>query len=61
MQAAKPVTNPSKQRKMVFRAPDHRRQKLFASPLSPEQKAAHGIRTIPVRKGDTVRIMRGDH
>jgi len=46
---------------MVFRAPDHLRYKLFAAPLSPELKASHGIKTLPVRSGDSVRIMRGDH
>lgn len=61
MQAMKPVTKPSKQRKMVFKAPDHIRYKLFAAPLSPELRTSHGVKTLPVRSGDTVRIMRGDH
>jgi large subunit ribosomal protein L24 len=61
MQITKPVTKPSKQRKAVFQAPDHRRHKLFAAPLSSELRASHGIRTFPVRSGDTVKIMRGDH
>ncbi len=53
--------NPSKQRKMVFNAPAHKRHKLMAAPLSPELLAQRGIKALPVRKGDTVRIMRGDH
>ncbi|MEM2117792.1 MAG: 50S ribosomal protein L24 [Candidatus Bathyarchaeia archaeon] len=61
MQAIKPVTKPSKQRKMVFQAPPHIRYKLFAAPLSPELQASQGVKTLPVRSGDTVRIMRGDH
>jgi large subunit ribosomal protein L24 len=61
MQVAKPVTKPTKQRKMLFQAPDHIRYKLFAAPLSPELRASHGVKTIPVRSGDSVRIMRGDH
>jgi large subunit ribosomal protein L24 len=61
MQTAKPVTKPSKQRKMVFQAPDHIRHKLFAAPLSPELKTSHGIKSLPVRSGDAVRVMRGDH
>lgn len=60
MQAIKPVTKPSKQRKMLFQAPDHIRYKHFAAPLSPELRASHGVRTLQVRSGDTVRIMRGD-
>lgn len=61
MQAIKPVTKPSKQRKMIFQAPAHIRYKLFAAPLSPELKASHGVNSLPVRSGDTVRIMRGDN
>lgn len=61
MQAVKPVTKPTKQRKMLFQAPDHIRYKHFAAPLSPELRASHGVRALPVRSGDTVRIMRGDH
>jgi len=61
MQITKPVTKPSKQRKAVYQAPDHRRHKFFGAPLSSELRASHGIRTFPVRSGDTVRIMRGDH
>jgi len=61
MQATKPVTKPTKQRKMLYRAPDHIRYKLFATSLSPELRASHGVKALPVRSGDTVRIMRGDH
>jgi len=61
MQALKPATKPSKQRKRLYQAPDHIRYKLMAAPLSPELKASHGVRSLPVRSGDTVRVMRGDH
>jgi large subunit ribosomal protein L24 len=57
----KPVTKPSKQRKMLFQAPAHVRYKLFAAPLSSELRASHGTKNLPVRSGDSVRIMRGDH
>ncbi len=33
----------------------------MAAPLSPELLAQRGVKTLPIRKGDTVRIMRGDH
>jgi large subunit ribosomal protein L24 len=56
----RPVTKPTKQRKMLFQAPDHIRYKLFAAPLSPELKATHAVRALPVRSGDSVRIVRGD-
>ncbi len=58
MQATK---NPGKQRKLLFNAPAHKRHKLMAAPLSPELLASRGVKTLPVRKGDTVRVMRGDH
>jgi large subunit ribosomal protein L24 len=61
MQTARPVTKPTKQRKMLFQAPAHIRHKLFAASLSAELRATHGAKTFPVRSGDTVRIMRGDH
>lgn len=61
MQTARPVTKPSKQRKMLFQTPDHRRLKHFAAPLTAELRASHGVKAIPVRRGDTVRIARGEH
>ncbi len=61
MQTLRPTAKPGKQRRMIYQAPDHIRRKLFAAPLSAELQASHGIKTIPVRSGDTVRIMRGDH
>lgn len=61
MQATKRVKNPRKQRKLVHSAPAHIRHKLMAAPLSRELATSKGTRTLPVRKGDTIRIMRGDH
>ena len=46
---------------MHFNAPAHKRHKLMAAPLSNELAASKGAKTLPVRKGDTVRIQRGDH
>ena len=59
MQVVK-TSKPSKQRKRLFQAPDHIRYKHFAAPLSPELRKTYGTRSLPVRRGDTVRIMRGD-
>jgi len=61
MQATKRIKKPGKQRKLLYNAPAHLRHKLMAAPLSPELSASKGAKTLPVRKGDTVRIMRGDH
>ncbi len=55
------VKNPGKQRKRLYNAPAHVRHKLMAAPLSKELVAKHGVKTLPVRKGDTVRIQRGDN
>jgi len=54
------TVKPSKQRKKIFQASLHARYKLFSAPLSPELKETHGLNSLPVRTGDTVRIMRGD-
>ncbi|MCE4628026.1 MAG: 50S ribosomal protein L24 [Desulfurococcales archaeon] len=51
---------PRKQRRALFNAPLHKRQKLVSAPLSPELRKKYGVRRLPVRKGDKVRIMRGD-
>jgi large subunit ribosomal protein L24 len=55
------LKNPGKQRKNHFNAPAHIRHKQMAAPLSRELSASKGAKTLPVRKGDTVRIMRGDN
>jgi large subunit ribosomal protein L24 len=61
MQTSKPVKNPRKQRKRLYNAPAHLRHKFMAAPLSPELISSKGAKSLPVRKGDTVRIVRGDH
>jgi large subunit ribosomal protein L24 len=54
------VTKPGLQRKRLFQASFHLRHKQFSAPLSPELKKSRGFNALPLRKGDTVRIMRGD-
>jgi large subunit ribosomal protein L24 len=61
MQTARPLTKPTKQRKMLYQAPDHVRHRLLAAHLSPELRATHIAKSFPVRSGDTIRVMRGDH
>ena len=61
MQKTKRIKNPKKQRKRLFNAPAHLRHKLMAAHLSSELVASRGVKTLPVRKGDTVRIERGDN
>ncbi|MCD6324168.1 MAG: 50S ribosomal protein L24, partial [Desulfurococcales archaeon] len=51
---------PRKQRLAVYRAPNHKRKNLLTAPVSPELRAKYGIKRLTVRKGDTVKIMRGE-
>jgi len=54
------ITKPRTQRRKLFQAPAHLRYKRFSAPLSPDLKKKHGANAIPVKVGDTVRLMRGD-
>ena len=54
------TTQPRKQRKLLYQAPSHVRHKSLSAPLSPSLKASHKVNSIPVRRGDTVRVIRGD-
>lgn len=51
---------PRKQRKARYNAPLHVLHKFMGSPLSEELQGKYGKRSLPLRKGDTVRVMRGD-
>lgn len=55
-----PSTQPRKQRLALYKMPLHLRHKLFNALLSPELRAKYGVKRLPVRKGDVVKIMRGD-
>jgi large subunit ribosomal protein L24 len=48
-----------KQRKYVYNAPLHIKHKMLSAGLSKELRSSYGFRTIPVRKGDTVKIISG--
>ncbi len=54
------TTKPTKQRKRMYQAPVTARYRRFSAPLSSKLKESHGTSSVPVRKGDTVMIMRGD-
>jgi large subunit ribosomal protein L24 len=54
-------SQPRKQRKSRYQAPLHIRHKLMSAMLSPELREKHGIKSIPLRVGDTVKVLRGDH
>ena len=53
-------SKPSKQRAGVYNAPAHRRRRMLSASLSTELKTSQGRNSYPVRKGDTVKILRGD-
>lgn len=52
---------PRHQRKAVFTADTFERRKRMAVPLSRELRRRYGRRQVPVRKGDTVRILSGSY
>jgi len=51
---------PRKQRLLHYRAPLHRRGKFLGAHLSKELRERLGKRHLRVRRGDRVRILRGD-
>lgn len=54
------TSKPSKQRKMIYDAPAHRLRRFLTAPLSDELRKTQERRSYPIRKGDTVKIVRGD-
>ncbi|HOQ18868.1 MAG: large subunit ribosomal protein [Methanothermobacter sp.] len=51
---------PRKQRKYIYEAPLHARRKMMSANLSRELREEYGRRSLPIRKGDKVEILRGD-
>ena len=49
-----------KSRKAHFSAPSSIRRKIMSSKLSKDLKTKYETKSVPVRKGDTVKIMRGN-
>lgn len=54
-------SKPGKQRKFLYTAPLHIRRKLLSAHLSKELRQKYKMRNFPVRKGDEIQIMRGEH
>ncbi|TNJ26758.1 Ribosomal protein L26 [Giardia muris] len=48
-------------RKAYFTASSAERAKVMSSRLSKELREKHGVKTMPIRKGDVVKIMCGSH
>ena len=53
-------SKPSKQRKFLFNAPLHRRGKIMKVHLSKELREKYKVRSFQIRKGDKVKVLRGD-
>jgi large subunit ribosomal protein L24 len=56
------LVKPSKTRlKQIYAAPAHRRSRNIGANLSPVLRTQYGIRSIRVKQGDTVKVMRGEY
>lgn len=51
--------NVRKQRKYRYNAPLHIRHKMMSTTLSKDLRKKYGKRNIPIRKGDRVKIIKG--
>ena len=51
---------PKKQRKYVYNAPLHIKRKMLKASLSKELKEKYERNAVVIRKGDKVKVMRGD-
>ncbi|MFT4343178.1 MAG: 50S ribosomal protein L24 [Candidatus Woesearchaeota archaeon] len=61
VQTWKSSTQPRKQRKYRYNAPLHTAGTFLNVHLSPELRKKYGMRSLRVRKGDTVKVVRGQH
>lgn len=51
---------PRKQRIAIYSAPPHIKRKFLSAPLADELRKKYGRKSLPVRKGDKVKVLRGD-
>ena len=51
---------PRKQRKALYTAPLHIRRKIMSANLSKDLRADIGKRSLPIKVGDKVQVVRGD-
>ncbi len=51
---------PRKQRKALYNAPLHARRKIMSVTLSKDLKEDFKRRSLPIKSGDTVKVMRGE-
>lgn len=53
--------NPGKQRKYRSNAPYHRRSQFLSARLDEDVREKVGTKTLPIREGDRVKVLRGDY
>jgi len=51
---------PRKQRLKLYSTPLHRRKTLISAHLSPELRGKYETRSFPLRKGDLVKVIKGE-
>lgn len=51
---------PRKQRRALQKVKNHQVSKLFTAPLAESLQEVYGIKRLPVRVGDSVRIIKGE-
>lgn len=52
-------SKPRKVRKRMYEAPHHVKSSQLRAPLIKELREKYGVRSVRVRKGDVVKVMRG--
>ncbi|MFT7615460.1 MAG: large subunit ribosomal protein L24 [Candidatus Woesearchaeota archaeon] len=57
----KKSTQTRKQRKYVYNAPAHLKGTMLGASLSKELRQKHSVRSVRVRTGDKVKVMRGNY
>jgi len=53
-------TKARKQRKARYNAPLHKKRRMVSAHLDSTLMSEYNVRSLPVRKGDTVKIVRGN-
>ncbi|MCS7116626.1 MAG: 50S ribosomal protein L24 [Nitrososphaerales archaeon] len=54
-------SKPRKVRKRLYEAPHHIKSSQVCAPLSKELREKYGVKSLRVRKGDMVKVMRGTY
>lgn len=55
------MPRPSKVRKRMYEAPNHVKSSMVGAALSSELREKYGVRSVRVRKDDSVKVLRGEY